>query len=382
MYKAINASYNGTMMREQNTLQLTRREAIQELFSREMFVHNVFTPFNLCEDMVRMAQPKGAILVFNPEFAVVLIEDFGVTPSDITLYADEDPSAERVATSLGINYIRAWCYKMKFDTIIGNPPYEGQRSLHQKFFNNSVDLLKDGGTICFIQPAVVYHNKKSNVRQPTQEMRDNISKHTTSVRFVDGRVFENALIAGQCSITVLHKDNSNNGIISTVTTMSGEVYHDVELKYINQQEMEISIYKSLVDKITGVVDNQKSLHELISRDDDTETFCIQKIRGNTGQADFYTFVSNNPEYQKMHKGFGLLIKPDEFDGMLSYMKTYIARFALSINKYSVHLYASELGMVPQVDFSQEWSDEKLMAEWGITEEEYAEILKVIPAYYD
>lgn len=361
----------------------SRRDKLKILFEKKVFEHNAFTPFELCSEIISQVDITDRdILVMNPEFALVLIEDFGVNPSRITIFADFDPMIEKLADRMGINYIDAWNYNMKFDTIIGNPPYEGQKSLHQKFFNKSIDLLKDGGTLCFIQPAVVYHNKKGNVRRPTQEMRDNISKHTTSVRFVDGRVFENALIAGECSITVLCKDNSNNGTLTMVTTQSGEVYHNVELKYVNQQGMDINIYKSLVDKIGVIVGRQESLHELISRDSDVETFCIQKIRGNTGQADFYTFVSNNTEYQKMHKGFGLIAKPDEFTGMLSYMKTFIARFALSINKYSVHLYASELAMVPQVDFTQEWTDEKLMAEWGITEEEYTEILKVIPAYYD
>jgi len=41
-----------------------------------------------------------------------------------------------------------------------------------------------------------------------------------------------------------------------------------------------------------------------------------------------------------------------------------------------------LAYVPAMDFTQEWTDEKLYAHFGITEEEQAFIKEVIPPYYD
>jgi len=38
-------------------------------------------------------------------------------------------------------------------------------------------------------------------------------------------------------------------------------------------------------------------------------------------------------------------------------------------------------MIPLVDLNRSWTDADLCKEFGITTEEYAEILKVIPAYY-
>ena len=66
---------------------------------------------------------------------------------------------------------------IKFDAIVGNPPYKGKAALHQQFFNKAVDLVKDGGTVSFIQPATPYFNKKEKKKQPEQEMINNISKY-------------------------------------------------------------------------------------------------------------------------------------------------------------------------------------------------------------
>ena len=43
---------------------------------------------------------------------------------------------------------------------------------------------------------------------------------------------------------------------------------------------------------------------------------------------------------------------------------------------------SRLHLVPYLDFTQEWSDEKLYKHFNITEEEQAFIKEIIPPYYD
>ena len=54
---------------------------------------------------------------------------------------------------------------LEFDYIISNPPYKGKAAMHQKIFNHCVNsLLKDEGTICFLQPDTPYTSKLSNKR--------------------------------------------------------------------------------------------------------------------------------------------------------------------------------------------------------------------------
>ena len=116
----------------------TRREKLKIWFEKDAFQHNVFTPFELCTEIVSQVDVSDRnILVMNPEFALVLIEEFGVDPSRITIFADVDPIIETIARRMGINYIDAWNYNMKFDVVFGNPPYS--RELWKKFFEMSIE---------------------------------------------------------------------------------------------------------------------------------------------------------------------------------------------------------------------------------------------------
>ena len=95
----------------------------------------VFTPYSLCEEMIlKLKENTGLkeknILVFNLEFAIVLIEQ-GVSPGNITFLTD---CIEKVAFAkfLGVAVMMEDFKKIidekrdlgKFDVVIGNPPYQ------------------------------------------------------------------------------------------------------------------------------------------------------------------------------------------------------------------------------------------------------------------
>ena len=63
--------------------------------------------------------------------------------------------------------------------------------------------------------------------------------------------------------------------------------------------------------------------------------------------------------------------------LADYLRTKFARFLLSLAKISQHGTAKTYRFVPVQDFREEWTDERLYAKYGLTEEEIAYIEKSI-----
>ena len=57
------------------------------------------------------------------------------------------------------------------------------------------------------------------------------------------------------------------------------------------------------------------------------------------------------------------------DNLVSYLKTKFTRFLLLQALSSIHITKGSFQFVPKQDYSEEWTDEKLYAKYGLTEEE-------------
>ena len=83
--------------------------------------------------------------------------------------------------------------------------------------------------------------------------------------------------------------------------------------------------------------------------------------------------------QRLHYGFSSEAERNNF---LSYCKTKVVRFLLSLIKINGALARGELKVIPWLDFTQEWNDKKLCEEFNIDEELWLYIDKFIPDYYE
>ena len=134
--------------------------------------HTIHTPRVLVEEILGKIKLRGNILVmFNIEFVVSLVYTYNIDPKTITFYSDSEDKTE-FAKNLGVKYITTLGTDMKFDVVIGNPPYNdsvGSNRLESKNTNNSnlyLDFITKSFKLCpngivsLIVPAAWMQNEK------------------------------------------------------------------------------------------------------------------------------------------------------------------------------------------------------------------------------
>jgi hypothetical protein len=271
--------------------------------------------------------------------------------------------------------------EMKFTVVISNPPYKGKSELHQQFFNKAVDLVEDGGVVSFIQPATPYFIKKGSIKTHASAMLENVRKYQSDVKIFSGSIFESAFIGTSLALTTLTKVPSSTQTLRRYLSENRNEYKNVDIESINMLGMEPSIYDALVKKVLPKAEELGSIQDLVTADTTQEKLHLQKIRGNIGKDDFYSFISNNKDYWKIDSSLEYGLTCNDYDSLISYLTSYFARFCLSIYKFGFHSDNGELKSVPLVPLDRIWNDKLLCEYFDITDAEYIEILRCLPDYH-
>jgi hypothetical protein len=308
-------------------------------------------------------------------------------------YEDENTFFKSLINTMGFSKTT----KTNKDFIIINPPYKG--GLHIDIFNKAFEELNEGGTLICLHPSTPFINRKPTKDDgKTQKIKEIVSKYKTRLTLLDGNKIFDAGFFAPLSITRVKKvlDEKIEVVYSHIDSANKEVkvYDKLDNIFIHGNDIVLKIKDKIFSKMN------KSLEDYNGRTDSSKKY------------NFYvkttSILGNIPKNGKLNPDFFCLIyKSDEFnfdkvisDGfeigynyigcdtkensinMFEYFKTKFVRFSISIYKLNQNLHRGELMAVPYMDFSQEWTDEKLFDYFELNQEERNFINTYIQNWYE
>jgi 16S rRNA G966 N2-methylase RsmD len=297
---------------------------------------------------------------------------------------------------------------MEFDIIVANPPYKA--GLHLRFLDKALDLKSETGEIVFIHPAEWLVQKRSTSRTKMfPQLKSKING--ADIVFIDNP-WEAVSLWVPLSIT--HINNSGD-------------YYFTDKRLFNTQEKskidsltsisilgDISKYLTLFNKLqrASVLDNFKKHEDRVDRPYYLTLFLFSGQKNDFERGGTFRQFDNlyNIKPSKLYSRtaitspsrelvitdapqiarpmFGKLVgneKPwisfntlEEAQNCHSFLtKSALFRSYFSVLKINQHAADSLLPEIPWLDWTQEWTDEKLFEHFELTQEEIQEVYRII-----
>ena len=267
-----------------------------------------------------------------------------------------------------------WKTSMKFDLIVGNPPYtsgtQGAAPIWQKFITKSFELSDN---VAFVVP-------HSLSRSPDyKDIRDQINNHGLSeYKILPKSTFKNADVHTLYFIAdpnapkgpgVWFEDDTFKSIIDKIESVVGHKYYDVPTKSrrlvfrgVKKTESTGTVIDSLnssgYQTITSNLDQDINTHRIVT-----------------------SYLPNNKHHllalEYVKPGLGVPTKyrqlevKDQAEGksIVSYLKCKLPLMIYSLTKTSRTIDGPQTRFIPEVPFNKTWNDRDVFKHFGLTQEE-------------
>jgi len=269
---------------------------------------------------------------------------------------------------------------MKFDYIIGNPPY--LRGLHIKISNRMTAKLQPLGEFIFIQPAAMYFNKNKKPSYDELLYKNTIQNFKTEATEMSGNVFS-AEFATSLIVTKITNTPEQN---IKMTYRNNKTYF-LPLDLITYTNINPAVFKNIKKKLEVFLEKGNIKHLISKRGTKGTGAVISTIRGNIDQETGKLMSNFWSIYSPINYKKGYITSIDETtircekhqtENVYDYLTKKVPLMCQALYKYSIQTW--NYNMIPLVDFNRTYTNEELYAEVGLTPDEIEIIEQVIGDY--
>ena len=366
------------------------------------------TPLSIVRKMLDKTSldDKKILVLFNIEFLQVLVEERKINPENIYYIADND-----LEYLSAIKIFKVQSYKlsdftvpalknlivgldMKFDLVFSNPPYNSNIDI--KILNEIIGVADE---FVVVHPSTwVLDNKKGY--KLYNDFRDKINSHVQSIEmFNANKIFDIRLNA---PISITHIDLKYKGDVKV--SLFDEFFETDNIYDVTKFGTKwFSLVKDFANKLASYCE----LHSSV----DDHSIDVQGIPNGTNflNGEFYcqsADIIGTPSSENKSLGTGcfytiLLQNPQNNSGIrkntiknsfkfacenhrkyfLLYCQSDFARFCIALLKNNTTFKAGEMALLPWLDFSEEWGDEKLFEKFEVSQELQNYIREFLPDFH-
>jgi hypothetical protein len=368
--------------------------------------HDIFTPRPLIEEILSKINLDGDILVmFNVEFVASLIYTYKVDPKKITLFSDHE-NKNTFAKKMGTNYINKLETDMKFDVVVGNPPYQehrehgkkvtGNGALWVKFITQSLDLVKNDGYVSLITPDSWTSPTYDLMGSRESILNDYFKKYNLEhVDFNVKKHFKNVGI-DPCYFII---KKSNNYTKTSINTPNGEF--DINLKNMSFIPKDLNpLSLSIHSKVLSNSENarlfkmrwKKVVGSINVQNDKDDVFKYPFIDAHsykpvrwassldpdaakrkvlvTYVGKYQCIVDDKGEFGARQAVSVLFLKDNEKGEYANnFFNSKLIHFIMNSNRWTQYILSQILNFIPVTNFTEDWDDNKIYNHFNLTQEE-------------
>lgn len=392
---------------------------IEKIVTEGEDLQNNYTPPEICNMMLSkldLNKNKSILILYTVEILYELKKlNYKGSVTFFTQSLEKKELAKKLLPGVIVEYIdieenplmymeKTW--PEKFDIIISNPPYS--RKLDLKFLDKAMDISK--GEIVFVHPSTPFVDGKGT-NNMYNNIKEKLNKSIISLELFNGNGIFNIGLYVPCCITHLNKNSGdpkfkfiyhqyNQNLFldkSKLEKISIFGYRE-EFVSINNKIKKYLKYNNSLQDIGNILGSRQEHKKILKNN---KSFFVEfshitagvfrgeniSMKSPIHKSDFFILIS---KYQLMSKEgtqpkYNIWFEFEteaEANNFLTYLTTDFARMCLALSKVNQNLYNGELKKIPAMDFTQEWTDEKLYKHFNISKEEQAFIKEVIPNWYD